>query len=569
MEQTYNSLLQTTTEDYLADIDLDLIPSPTTIEAELLDAVNKAITEYNLGPEDPNVPSNASLKDRHPNQKQPSDRFKKLKKLEPYQIATIMARLHGASRIATSGINADPDYDIIAMYQTEGDNKGIYVTSEDDLRKLARSYNYTLSAKEFTEIMISLRDMVPRKERCQDKDLIAVNNGIFDYKNKILMDFDPAYVFMTKSHVDFVPNAPNPIIKMPDNELWDVETWLNELSNDPEIIELLWEILGAIIRPNVSWNKSAWLYSENGNNGKGTLCTLMRNLCGSGAYASIPLKDFGKDFMLEPLTRASAIIVDENDVGTYIDQAANLKAVITNDILSINRKFKTPVVYQFYGFMVQCMNEFPKVKDRSDSFYRRQLFIPMDKRFEGIERKYIKDKYLYQQDVLEYVLYKVLNNTNYYSLSEPEACRRVLAEYKEFNDPIRQFFTELEQNAVWKLLPYTYIYDLYKKWFQKNQPSGTIISKNPFLREVKQLTAHSKVFYIADGDPSVRANGRMDYPELMIYDYNVETWMDKTYKGSDPNKIALPNTIGKNYRGLQRYDTVPIPTIDDDTDDNN
>ena len=39
-------------------------------------------------------------------------------------------------------------------------------------------------------------------------------------------------------------------------------------------------------------------------------------LCGPGTYASIPLSNFSKDFMLEPLTRATAIIVDENDVGT-------------------------------------------------------------------------------------------------------------------------------------------------------------------------------------------------------------------------------------------------------------
>ncbi len=33
--------------------------------------------------------------------------------------------------------------------------------------------------------------------------------------------------------------------------------------------------------------------------------------------------------MLEQLLHVSAIIVDENDVGTYIDAAANLKAIIT------------------------------------------------------------------------------------------------------------------------------------------------------------------------------------------------------------------------------------------------
>lgn len=126
--------------------------------------------------------------------------------------------------------------------------------------------------------------------------------------------------------------------------------------------------------------------------------------------------------MLEPLTRATAIIVDENDVGTYIDRAANLKAVITNDVIQINRKNKMPISYQFYGFMVQCLNELPKIKDRSDSFFRRQLFIPMTKCFTGKERKYIKNEYLHRKDVLQYVLHRVLN-MDYDTLSEPEACK--------------------------------------------------------------------------------------------------------------------------------------------------
>ena len=52
---------------------------------------------------------------------------------------------------------------------------------------------------------------------------------------------------------------------------WDVESWMDDLFDDPELVELMWKILGAIIRPNVPWDKSAWFYSESGNNGKGTL----------------------------------------------------------------------------------------------------------------------------------------------------------------------------------------------------------------------------------------------------------------------------------------------------------
>lgn len=569
MDLTYNALLQQATQRYLDSIDVRNQPSPEKVESELLEVTNEAIDAYNLGPEDDSAPPGAPMKVRFPAQRPTSERIRKLRRLEPSQVAACMTKLDGACRIAPTGLNGDPDYDLVAVYQKDGDNKGIYVTSEDELRKIARSYNYTMSSKEFDEIMIALRDMAPRRARCSDRDLIAVNNGIFDYKTKLLMDFDPELVFMTKSHVDYVDNAQNPVIHNNDDGTdWDVVSWMSELSDDPEIVHLLWEILGAIIRPNVSWNKSAWLFSETGNNGKGTLCALMRNLCGAGAYASIPLKDFSKDFMLEPLTRASAIIVDENDVGTYIDQAANLKAVITNDVISINRKFKTPVAYQFWGFMVQCMNEFPRVKDRSDSFYRRQLFIPMTKSFEGHERKYIKDDYLARSEVLQYVLFHVLHDTNYYSLSEPQACRDVLTEYKSFNDPVRQFFEELEGSAVWKLLPYAFLYDLYTQWFKENQPSGTIIGKTPFLREIRQLAQKSKVFYIAPGDPSVRADNRMDYPEPLIYEYGLSKWMDKSYRGANPDRISSPYVHGKTYRGLQRYDdaTLPSQPNDDEND---
>lgn len=554
MKQTFNALLREVTESYLNGIDLDGTPTPSTIENDLLQSTNDSIKAYNLGPRDPDAPDFAPIKDAYPEQKPANERIKPLHTLSNYQLASIITKLHGACRIATAGENADPDYDVVAMYQQDGENQGIYVTSEDSFRQLVRQYHASITSKDFTEVMIMLRDMAPRKHLCTDADLVAVNNGIYDYGNKLLMDFDPELVFLSKSHVNFISDAPNPVIHNDDdNTDWDVVSWMETLSDDPEIIQLLWEILGAIIRPNVSWNKSAWLYSENGNNGKGTLCTLMRNLCGAGSYASIKLKDFGQDFMLEPLTRASAIIVDENDVGTYIDQAANLKAVITGDVVSINRKFKTPIAYQFRGFMVQCMNEFPKVKDRSDSFYRRQIFIPMEKRFEGCERKYIKNDYLYRQEVLEYVLFHILAETNYYELSEPTACRIALEEYKDYNDPVRQFFMELETQASWNLLPYTFIYDLYRHWFARNVPSGKPIGKNGFLKEIRVLAERSHVFYVSDD--MHRASGRMDYAEPLILEYNVDEWKNKNYRGTDMNLLCTPDGVkDKRYRGLLRYD---------------
>src|SRR5699024_1750755 len=207
------------------------------------------------------------------------------------------------------------------------------------------------------------------------------------------------------------------------------------------------------------------------NIGKGTICDLMCNLCGTGTYAKLSLRDFSEDFLLEPLIRVSAIITDENDVGTYIDKAANLKAVETGDVITINRKYQAPVPCQFKGFMVQCLNEFPKVKDKSESFYRRQIFVPMNKSFKGIERKYIKQDYLHRSDVLEYVLKKLLLETNYYELDIPDVCKTTMEDYKVYNDPIREFSKEVIPNCVWDLLPFKFLYDLYIAWFKKNIPN--------------------------------------------------------------------------------------------------
>lgn len=370
-----------------------------------------------------------------------------------------------------------------------------------------------------------IRREAPRKERCKDRNLIAVNNGIFDYETKTLMPFDPEFVFTAKSKVNYNDQAYNVVIHNPDdNTDWDVESWMADLSDDPEIVNVLWQILGAIIRPNVSWNISAWFYSNTGNNGKGTLCELMRQLCGKGSYASISLSNFSKDFMLEPLIRATAIIVDENDVGTYIDKAANLKAVVTNDVIQINRKFMMPIAYQFMGFMVQCLNELPKVKDKSDSFYRRQLFIPFTKCFTGKERKYIKDDYLKRPEVLEYVMYKVLN-MNYYELDTPQACKDALDEYKEFNDPIRQFFNEVVSQATWDFLPLKLLYDLYTIWFKKNNPSGTMLSSNPFKQSLISIVKQSDEWEYPDNKK--RADKFMSLPEPLLYEYGLTEWKTK------------------------------------------
>jgi putative DNA primase/helicase len=528
-----NDIVRSVTQEYLAGLDPKNPPAPPIIEQELIDEVNKRFTFENTD-------------------RAQGNKIVLLKKLTNTQIANVMLRLNRVVRIAPSGKNTDRDYDLLAIYAAEGEDKGIYLTSDDSFRSVARSYNYDLTTNDFREIQAALIDGAPRTYRCDDRDLIAVKNGVFDYHSKTLRDFSPNLVFLSKSQVEYNPDAINVSITHPgDKSVWDVESWMHELSDDPEIVELLWEILGAIVRPHVRWNKSAWFYAEQGNNGKGTLCELMRNLTGPAAYASIPINDFGKEFLLEPLTRASAIIVDENDVGTFIDRAANLKAIITNDVISINRKHKMPIAFQFWGFMVQCLNEFPRIKDKSESFYRRQLFVPFTKSFTGMERKYIKNDYLHREDVLQYVLKRVLH-MDYYSLSEPAATQLVLDEYKQFNDPVRAFFDEFQDQFTWDLLPFPFLYDLYRAWFAQTSPSGSPVGRNIFIRDLVAIVKQSPTWYCTDKNLNVRPSTKLSTPEPLIVEYDLKDWTNKSYTGSTVAQRALPYPLKATYRGLLR-----------------
>lgn len=487
---------------------------------------------------------------------QPGTKWKVPTELVPSQVAYILIHMHKVALIETGVSENDEEKLLLGIYVDDGSDKGIYVTTETQIRRIARQYKKSLTRKELGEVMDILREEAPKVRRCEEENLVPVNNGIFNFDTKKLMPFTPDRVFLSKVKVNYNPMARNfTIHNDEDGTDWDVESWMLEImDNKKDMAELIWQVIGAVVRPFVSWDRACFMYSESGNNGKGTLCALMRNLVGQGSYASISLSDFSKDFMLEPLTYATAIIVDENDVGTYIDKAANLKAVISNDVIQLNRKFKAAISFQFRGFMVQCLNEMPRIKDKSDSFYRRQLFIPFTKCFTGKERKYIKSDYLNRQEVLEYVLYRVLN-MNYNDFDVPQECQDALAEYKSFNDPVRQFMEEIMPQLVWDLVPFTFLFDLYKAWYKKNIGERDTKSSQVFKKDLLNiLPEYPEWVYegkCGGSDKPYRPKNMMDKAEPLIADYKLEDWYNPNYKGDDVNKICHPR-LKISYAGILR-----------------
>ncbi|AOT04721.1 hypothetical protein ASPU41_16765 [Arthrobacter sp. U41] len=556
MQRTETQIYIEVTTKYLDALDPSSPPSPGEIEVDLVSRTHAAFKYENMF----RVPMKA-------NREVSKGIMLTLPQcLANVQVAKIVERLHCVKAVLAAG--KERDQAMLAIYHTDGPYEGLYDTSEMGLQSVIARYSPNMNLAGINEIMQRLLREAPVTSVSNGNPvahLSVVANGIWNHESQMLEPFSPEYVFLARaSCIAYDETAQNVLIEMPDGKMWDVESWMTELSDDPEIVELLWELQSAIVRPNVRWNKSAWFYAEMGNNGKGTLSQLMANLVGESSTASLSIKDFGKDFLLEPLITTSAIIVDENDVGTFIDEAASIKAVITNDVFSINRKHKKPIPYRYWGFMVQCLNEFPRIKDKSESFLRRLLLIPFDKCFTGVERTYIKGDYLQRDDVLRYVLKRALQ-MRHTELSMPALCKAKLDEFREVNDPRILFWREFEDQFVWDLLPFGFIYDLWKAWTLKTNPDGRPGSQTSLTSFLKTHLAKSAKWDHM-GTKSMRPARHMSSPEPLIVEYDLRDWTNTSYTGTAVNHRAVPYPLKANYAGLLRCQPVAVAAGDDDED---
>ena len=440
----------------------------------------------------------------------------------------------------------------LAFYQPNGEDKGLYVSDRDQIMSMIQSYA-PCATSEANAAYTRVSNVAPKIRLCTDPNLIPVNNGVYMYKEKKLIDFNPGLVFMSKANIDYNPYAQNVHIhNEADNTDWDVESWISEFFSDKRMVELIWQVIGAAVRYNVPWHRGVLFYSESGNNGKGTICQLIRNIIGSSRSASIQMSDISKQYSLEALPRIQAIITDENDVGDFIDRAGALKALITGDEIVISAKYEANMPYAWHGLMIQCINEMPKVRDRSESYYRRFIMVPFSHSFTGNERSYIKNDYITRQDVLEYVLWRVLNMAEYYELDEPAETKRALSEYKEYNDPVRAFVAEIIPQLRWEYVPNQFLYDLYLKWFEHNVPRGAALNARRFATELKMQLEYNNL-YAPTKDAVHMAKAMSSAPELLIKEYGLNQWMKKGVVSADPAVLCRPdeNQLKPTYRGIK------------------
>jgi len=201
---TYNGIIYETSRNYFQSLEQGEIKQPQEIEQELLDLIAEKFALQNLT-------------------RTKEDRFRVPCKLPNFVIAQAVLHTEYVRQIRFS----NGESTLLCIYQKSGNNKGIYVDSEEMIRSKIRQFNMSIDRKGIQEVIAILEENAPVVMQNQAPDLIAVRNGIFNYKTKVLQPFSPEIVVTSKTDIDYVANAQNPVIHNPnDGTDWDVESWI-------------------------------------------------------------------------------------------------------------------------------------------------------------------------------------------------------------------------------------------------------------------------------------------------------------------------------------------------------
>lgn len=486
-------------------------------------------------------------------------------------VALIAPQDKGSEEGEDDAENPEPVKLPIAIYQTEGLNKGIWQISNDaygSLGDLVAQYKPNATRTDKNEVYTSLKGKLPIKYKCGVQHLAPVGNCIVDTLNKEIIPFSPDYVFTSKIRTHLNLNATNPHIQMPDGSDWNVEDWMQSLApDDPELVECLWQVIRATMLPNMPNHKLVIMLSSKGNNGKGTICALIRTILGTSRTANISIADFSKDFGIATLPSAMCVLCDENDTNRLSERNSTLKAVVTGDRITVNVKHVTQYDYTWTGTVIQCCNAVPRVSDKTGSFQRRLLLLKMPSCFTGREIKAIKQDYIHRREVREYVLYKALMLMPYRdNILIPESAKDMLDEYISMSNSVVAFCSEMLSEFVWDLLPATdLLYAVYKEWYHEAHPNGFPVGKQEFLQELKEyVEEHDCGFEWTD---STRSKGRMHWYEPLIHKYNVKTF-GNYYCTSQYYSTYMNSYTKEKYSGLKRK--IPSANnfaVDSQTDD--
>jgi len=238
-----------------------------------------------------------------------------------------------------------------------------------------------------------------------------------------------------------------------------------------------------------------------GSDGKSTFLKILRRLVGTANHSSVSFKDLEDKFARVALY--NKLLNTGTEISEDLLESATFKAIVSGDSISARLLYGNLFEFMPTVKLAYSGNDFPRVRDNSDGFYRRILLVKFRRQFFGKDDdKFLEDKLIKEMDsIFLWALegYRRLLNHDWTDCAETAS---LLHHERRVNDPVLSFLEDCCEFGGHLSVKKDELYAKYQKWAVAN---GLPYKGSPrFFEALKKSQGHL-------GQSRPRINGERQY----------------------------------------------------------
>lgn len=355
--------------------------------------------------------------------------------------------------------------------------EGIYKRVDDDiflleLRKILNSIpDFKVSQSRIHEVLNNIKSetLSQSEQRTNffidvkyEDNFIALKSKVLNVSEAlkkviVLHDLSPNFFSTGKLSFDYDETATCPIFM----------SILDKVLKDKEDQRTLQCWFAYHLLSNSNFGKLMILIGS-GANGKSVILKVLRLFLGEQNVSSVPIERLSnKDRFSAVETFCKLANIADEMSGDGIDEAF-IKNFVTGGNIMVEKKYDHPFTFQPTAKLTFSTNIFPKIKDKSDGFWRRLLVLEFKEKIMPDEQRpeYLEDKFWIDSGELAGVFNWVLEGVEYINqhkrIFESANSRKFTQNVQTSSNSIKQW---IQENIVFKtasFLDRQTAFDLYR-----------------------------------------------------------------------------------------------------------
>lgn len=303
-------------------------------------------------------------------------------------------------------------------------------------------------------------------------DYIVVNNGMVDWKNQMLVPWDPVIKTTVAFDINYDPTADCPRF----------EGYLADWLPDAQVRAVMQEYLGYCLIPNTNFRKAMFLYGK-GKNGKSMLIEFLQDFFGDYA-AKLSYDGLFTRFGPASLKDKLVNIFDDTTIA-FTKETSTAKNLIAGGAISAEFKGRDMFTFNNVARLIFSSQETPRTSDNTVAWYDRWFFIKFPNSFRASNKAKTEIQNALREEkdgIFNWMIQGLIRLMANDEFSDSTKLEKYNADYRGQNDNVTQFIQHLCCHNEEAKVSINDLYRVYNVWVNNEQLRP--VSKKVFIQRI-------------------------------------------------------------------------------------